>query len=548
MIKGNKNKTVKRKLIYGFGVAILITILLGSFALNEVFNIRDEAQVINEEYLEGMVLTGFFDAWARQELALLQMHILTEDPEQSSAYKRELQDYIESFQKDFEAYNAVINQPGARKLYQETEIAYSEWELVRDEALQLMSSGRQDQAMQKMNSIFNTSSVLTGLTADMMDWNSEGGTASGQIIESQVNSAFFGILIGILIAIGINMAVAFGIIKSIVAPLRKIIAGLKGGSGEVETASSQLSQSSQNLAESSTEQAAGLEETSSSLEQMSAQVKQTAENAGKTESLMNETEPRVKSGVEAMKRMSAAMEEIKNSALETSKIIKTIDDIAFQTNLLALNAAVEAARAGEAGKGFAVVAEEVRDLAQRSAQAAKNTSTLIEKSQISSDRGVSVAEEVSESLQQIQSRVSGVGTLVTEISTASSEQANGIEQVNSVMSQMDEMVQKNAARAEESASTAEELSGQSVELRRYVEELILIAGDDGVSARSVLEDHFSGKKENLHPDKRYKGDDKGGVYHFNDSMDYVNKSYSSNKRKSESKQLIPLDDEDLTNF
>jgi len=258
--------------------------------------------------------------------------------------------------------------------------------------------------------------------------------------------------------------------------LTKIIESLSDGAEQVSSSSQQLSGSSQELAESSSQQAASLQETTSSLEEMSSQIKQTAENSEVAETAVSEAKLLVKSGVEAMTRVNIAMDEIQNSSLETSKIIKTINDIAFQTNLLALNAAVEAARAGESGKGFAVVAEEVRNLAKRSAEAAQNTSELIQKSQSSSHRGIKVTNEASENLHMIEDNASKMGTLILEISQASKEQATGIAQLNTAMAEMDRGVQTNASASEESASAAGELSTQALELNYIVAELNTLVG------------------------------------------------------------------------
>ncbi len=287
-----------------------------------------------------------------------------------------------------------------------------------------------------------------------------------------------------LAIVGVSICMAFLFSRRISRVLTRIVEGLGQSSEQVSAASDQVAGSSQSLAEGSSEQASSLEETSSSLEQIASQTRQNADNADQADNAVKETAKVVESGVSSMERMNQTIHEIQESSNETSKIIKTIDDIAFQTNLLALNAAVEAARAGEAGKGFAVVAEEVRNLAQRSAEAAQNTSQLIEKSQENAGNGVNVAEEVATQLKSIKESSGKVNTLISEIAAASKEQAQGIDQVNTAVSEMDKVVQQNAADSEESASAAEELSAQASEMEKMVAELkAMVEGQKKAQAR-----------------------------------------------------------------
>jgi methyl-accepting chemotaxis protein len=257
---------------------------------------------------------------------------------------------------------------------------------------------------------------------------------------------------------------------------------------QVSSAAQQISAGSQSLAQGANEQASSLEEVSSSLEQMASMTRQNAESAMQAKNLSTEADGNAKLGAEAMNRMNVAIVKIKDSSDQTAKIVKTIDEIAMQTNLLALNAAVEAARAGEAGRGFAVVAEEVRNLAQRSAQAAKSTADMIGESVKNADEGVKLAQEVARSFDSIAGSSQKVNDLIAEISSASREQSQGIEQVNSAVSQMDKVTQQTAANAEESASSSEELSSQAEELQSMVAQFHI--SQESTAVRPVAVAHY----------------------------------------------------------
>ncbi|MDB5050892.1 MAG: hypothetical protein JWO30_3963 [Fibrobacteres bacterium] len=277
-----------------------------------------------------------------------------------------------------------------------------------------------------------------------------------------------GAIIGLVVLIGIFIN------HFIATSLTLVIDSLSSGSGRITSASGEISVNSQQMAEGAGEQASSLEETSASLEEMSSMTKQNSDNAKQANAMANDTRQAVEKSRTAMTRMSDAIGQIKNSSDQTAKIVKTIDEIAFQTNLLALNAAVEAARAGDAGKGFAVVAEEVRNLAQRSAEAAKNTSSLIEQSQKNADNGVAVSQEVATILTQIVESVQKLSQLIGEVSSASVEQAKGIEQIGTAVTRMDKLTQSNAANAEESASASEELTSQAEELNELINTLMIM--------------------------------------------------------------------------
>ena len=264
------------------------------------------------------------------------------------------------------------------------------------------------------------------------------------------------------------------VVRPLVRTLSGVISNLTARSDVLVGISQRITGSSQQLASSASEQASSLEETSSAMEQMAAMTRANAENAQRANALVVQAQKTAAGGDQTVTQLNQAMAAINESAGRIGKIIKVIEEIAFQTNLLALNAAVEAARAGEQGRGFAVVATEVRTLAQRAAEAARETTGLIEDAVGRSREGTQVAAAVGQSLGTIVTDVSHVSELIGGIAKASEEQAEGVQQVNSALSQMNKVTQENAAAAGESSSVAEQLGDQARTVREMVNELVAI--------------------------------------------------------------------------
>ncbi|MBI9088379.1 MAG: hypothetical protein JEZ12_04125 [Desulfobacterium sp.] len=270
------------------------------------------------------------------------------------------------------------------------------------------------------------------------------------------------------------------------------ITGLNNDADQVSAASGVVLSSSQVLSQGAANQASSIEETGASLEEMAATTKQNGDNAGQANLEREETNHLILKANTAMNKLTTSMDEISEASKETSKIVKTIDEIAFQTNLLALNASVEAARAGEAGAGFAVVAAEVRKLAMGAADAARNTSNLIETTVKKIMDGSQLVNMANDTFSKVSESAKKVGELVGEIAETSEEQSAGIEQINNAVAEVDKVIQQNAANAEASASASAQLNTQSVQMKGYIRDLIIIlegskAGNQNKERQSVYQ-------------------------------------------------------------
>jgi len=295
-------------------------------------------------------------------------------------------------------------------------------------------------------------------------------------------------------------------------------------------------------------QASSLEETSASMEEMASMTKQNADNSKEAAQIASLCNLTAESGNKSVGEMNIAMGAINESSRKIGDIIKVIDGIAFQTNLLALNAAVEAARAGEHGKGFAVVAEEVRNLAQRSAAAAKDTTALIEDSVSKADAGTKLSEKCKEVLTGIVDNVKKVNTLTNEISTASGEQTEGIDQVSKAVQQMDEVTQQNAASAEETASASEEMSAQAQTLMDHIEVLSVKLG--GTREMQTDPEKRGVKRNSTQTSKRIGTQGKMLKQHTIDDIPHANggtngDSKDSSQQMTNPDQLIPMGDDEV---
>jgi methyl-accepting chemotaxis protein len=467
--------TIATRIGVCFGLIALACTGLSIFAYDRLQNISAESVAARTDALQ--IVASDKVAILSNAIASLSLeHILAATDDDKAQLEKEISDNIAASDRAVQDWGLTEMGDQARAELNAIADARKSWLQCVQEQLQLSDAHKTPEATDTFHNKADVAfdkfiDLINKSRAENLGTNDEESVA----IIDQTNTTTRGLIIGVMITL-IIACIAAWVMVGLTHILRSLSNTLSQGAGQVSSAARQVAGSAQSLAQGAAEQAASLEETSSSLEEMSGMTRKNADTARQANALSAETKTSADLGNLAMGKMAEAIDGIQKASSETAKIIKTIDEIAFQTNLLALNAAVEAARAGEAGKGFAVVAEEVRNLAMRSADAAKTTSLLIEGSVNSAKNGVMIAQEVGKTLAEIQKSVEKVNALISEITSASQEQSLGIGQVNEAVQRMDRVTQGNAAAAEQSAGAADELTKQSQQLHIVVRELSQLVG------------------------------------------------------------------------
>jgi methyl-accepting chemotaxis protein len=475
--------TVGRRLAVGFACVVAASIATGGLAWLGLSSIGRSAGQITEDTLPSYRAINLIGVLNRDNFILAQRYAMTSDEGLRKKLAAEMKENSAVMTGHFETFEKLSVSPAEKKIFEEMSALRGPYITSRKEMVAMSDQGKGAEAASVMESkVYPAFSAYAAKIGEAIELTGRMGADDGNAILSSVRFGGWVVGGGALSAVLIGIAVAFGISRSVTGILRDVSGRLQLGSSEVTSASSQVSTASQTLASSASQQAASLEETSASLTEIGSMTRRNAENAKLANQLATQTRTAAESGAGDMAEMTRAMDDVQQASSNISKIIKTIDEIAFQTNILALNAAVEAARAGEAGAGFAVVAEEVRSLAQRSAKAARETAESIEDAIGKSQRAVASSGRVDGQLREIVGKIREVDQLVSEISLASTEQDQGIQQIARAVTQMDAVTQSNAATSEESAAAAEELSAQARMLQSAVEDLQQLTGADGASA------------------------------------------------------------------
>lgn len=467
------NWTIGKRIVAGGALLISLLLLVSAVATFALTKITHEADArLRNDAIPGLNNMAEIGSLSMRGHIYTLMAGQSADPAKRDLYITQLRETVRSVDAAKTAYEASITQEEDRTNFQQFVLKRSAYGQQREAYFELIKAGKAD-AAEKL--LFATVEPAFQAYRDqvvmLLKWNEAAAGHATDAIIATSSHARITTLVTSLVSLVIAILTGWIIIRGVNRILKEVTVQVDEASTQIASAAGQVAQGSQSLADGSSEQAASLEETSSSLEELSSMTKRNADSATNAKTLSGETRSAAETGNNDMNAMRTAMDAIKTSSADIAKIIKTIDEIAFQTNILALNAAVEAARAGEAGMGFAVVADEVRNLAQRSAESAKETASKIEVAIRNGENGVQICAKVAQSLDVIVAKAREVDLIVAEIATASNEQSQGIAQINTAVTQMDKVTQGNASSAEENAAAAEELNAQSNSLKEAVIEL-----------------------------------------------------------------------------